>query len=77
MSIKKILMTNDTAVVFVPHNRSAEKSDLENKLTSMVKRLAEGAETGSERVAAREAGSKNSHDVEKSGLNMLEDELIS
>jgi hypothetical protein len=42
MSIKKILLTTATAVVFVPHNLSAEDSYFEYKLPSMVKSIAEG-----------------------------------
>ena len=77
MSIKKILLTTATAVVFVPHNLSAEDSYFEYKLPSMVKSIAEGAETGSAGVAAREEVRKFSLDVANSGLNLLEDELVS
>ena len=77
MNIKKILLTSATAVVFVPHNLSAEDSYFEYKLPSMVKSIAEGAETGSAGVAAREEVRKFSLDVANSGLNLLEDELVS
>ena len=76
MSIKKVLLTTATAAVFVPHNLSAEDSYFEYKLPSMVKSIAEGAETGSAGVAAREEVRKFSLDVANSGLNLLEDELV-
>ena len=46
-------------------------------MPSMVKSIAEGAETGSAGVAAREEVRKFSLDVANSGLNLLEDELVS
>ena len=71
------MLTTATAAVFVPHTLSAESNFLEYKLPSVVKNIAEGAETGSAGVAAREEVRKFSLDVANSGLNLLEDELVS
>jgi hypothetical protein len=61
----------------IPMMLNAETNFLEYKLPSMVKNIAEGAETGSAGVAAREEVRKFSLDVANSGLNLLEDELVS
>jgi len=61
----------------IPMMLNAESNFLEYKLPSMVKSIAEGAETGSAGVAAREEVRKFSLDVANSGLNLLEDELVS
>ena len=77
MAFRKILLTTVSAAAFVPHNLSAESSYLEYKLPSMVKNIAEGAETGSAGAVAREEVRKFSLDVANSGLNLIEDELVS
>ena len=61
----------------IPMMLNAESNFLEYKLPSMVKNIAVGAETGSAGVAARDEVRKFSLDVANSGLNLLEDKLVS
>ena len=74
--MQKLLATASILAV-LPITLNAESNFLEYKLPSMVKRIAEGAETGSAGAVAREEVRKFSLDVANSGLNLLEDELVS
>ena len=74
--MQKLLATASILAV-LPITLNAESNFLEYKLPSMVKTIAEGAETGSVGAVAREEVRAFSLEVANSGLNLLENELVS
>ena len=70
-------LTTVSLLAFVPVSLNAGSDFLEYKLPSVIKSIAEGAENDAAAGAAREELQKFSVEMVNSGLNLLEDRLLS
>lgn len=76
MRLRQLVLASSVLAI-APFSLSAENSALEYKLPSMVKNIAQGFEDGNASAAANDELVKFSLGMANSGLNLLEDKILS